>query len=921
MPLAPGTRLGPYEILALLGAGGMGEVYRTRDTKLNRDVALKILPEAFTDDAERVARFRREAHMLATLNHPHIGAIYGLDEANGNQFLVLELVDGESLEKRIARGRIPVDEVLEIARQIGEALEAAHDKGIIHRDLKPANIALTKEGEVKVLDFGLAKPAATGAAGATGAVRAVESPTITTPVMLTGVGLILGTAAYISPEQAKGWEADQRSDVWAFGCVLYEMISGRCAFDGEDVRETLAAVLRGQPDWTMLPAGVPPAIRLLLTRCLEKDRKKRIGDISTALFLMNELTAAGPATVTVQPMTAAWRRVVPFVATALVAGGIVASVAWFLGSSSAAPVVSRFTVPLPEGQAFTNDGRHVVAISPDGTQMVYVANGRLHRRTMANLESTPILGAEARQGVLNPVFSPDGQSIAFWVADDRAIKRMAVNGGAAVTVCSAQRPTGITWDARGILFGQGGEGIMRVAAAGGEPETLVRVNEGEIAHGPQMLPDGRHVLFTVATGTSADRWDKAKVVLQSLDSGDRKTLIDGGSDGRVLPTGHIVYALGGTLLAVPFDLRRLEVRGGPVPILEGVRRGNTPEMNPGVAHFSVSSTGALIYVPGPLSPTAADRELVRVDLKGGIQPLKLPRGRYETPRVSPDGRYLAFGTEEAREAIVWIYDLSGTSSVRRLTVGGRNRYPIWSADGKRVAFQSDREGDLGIFWQRADGTGPAERLTTPEPRTSHLPESWSPTGDRFLFSSVTTGGAGASLWTYSLQDRKVEPFGGVRLSVAILPCAVFSPNGRWVAYLSDETGVTSVYVQPFPATGAKYLISKGRAISPLWSPDGKSIVYAENTAVTADPRTGGLVVVSLTTEPTLTFGNPVVVPSGGLQTGGLSAPNAPRRFDMAPDGTIIGIVEADQSSPQSGALRIEVVLNWLEELKALVPSR
>ena len=918
MPLAPGTRLGPYEILALLGAGGMGEVYRTRDTKLNRDVALKILPETFTHDAERVARFRREAHVLATLNHPHIGAIYGLDEANGNQFLELELVDGESLDERIARGPIPLDEALEIARQIAEALEAAHDKGIIHRDLKPANVALTKEGQVKVLDFGLAKP---GATAATGAVRAVESPTITTPVMLTGVGLILGTAAYMSPEQAKGLEAGRRSDVWAFGCVLYEMLSARRAFDGEDVSDTLAAVLRGQPDWTVLPASLPPAIRLLLTRCLDKDRKTRIGDISTALFLLNEPTAAVPATATVQPMTPVWRRVVPFVATALVAGAIGASVARSLRSSSAAPVVSRFTVPLPQGQAFTNDGRHVVAISPDGTHIVYVANGRLYRRTMANLESTPIPGTESRQGVLNPVFSPDGQSIAFWVADDHTIKRMAVNGGAPVTICTAERPTGITWDARGILFGQGPEGVLRVAAAGGEPERLVRVNEGEIAHGPQMLPDGRHVLFTVATGTSADRWDKAKVVLQSLDSGDRKTLIDGGSDGRVLPTGHIVYALGGTLFAVPFDLRRLEVTAGSVPVVEGVRRGNTPEMNPGVAHFSVSNTGALIYVPGPLSPTAADRKLVRIDLKGGIKALELPPGRYETPRVSPDGKHVAFGTEDVKEAIVWIYDLAGTSSMRRLTVGGRNRYPIWSADGQRVAFQSDREGDFGIFWQRADGTGPAERLTTPEPRTSHLPESWSPKGDRFLFSSVATGGGGASLWTYSLKDRKVEPFGGVRLSVAMLPCADFSPDGRWVTYLSDETGVTGVYVQPFPATGAKYPISKGRALSPVWSPDGKSIVYAENTSYTTDPRTGNLVVVSLTMEPTFTFGNPVVATSGAIQTGALSAPNSPRKFDLAPDGTIIGMVEADQSSSQSGALRIEVVLNWLEELKARAPSR
>ena len=917
MSLAPGTRIGPYEVRSMVGAGGMGEVYRAHDTSLKRDVALKILPESFAADAEPLARFQREAEVLASLNHPHIAAIYGLQHADAITALVMELVEGEDLAERIARGAIPVDEALPIASQIAEALEAAHEQGVIHRDLKPANIKVRLDGTVKVLDFGLAKLADAPAAAIPPMSPSV-SPTITSPALMTQAGMLLGTAMYMAPEQAKGRPADRRSDVWAFGCVLYEMLTGKRAFDGDDISDTLAAVLRGQPDWTALPADLAPATRLLLTRCLEKDHKKRIGDISTVLFLMNEPIAALPAG---GPMTPVWRRVVPFVATALVTGGIVAGVAWSLGSSSAAPVVSRFTVPLPEGQVFTNDGRHVVAISPDGYQMVYVANGRLHLRPMANLESAPIPGTESRQGILNPVFSPDGQSIAFWVAEDLTIKRMAVNGGAAVTVCTAERPTGITWDARGILFGQGREGIKRVAAAGGKPETLVRVIEGEIAHGPQMLPDGRHVLFTVATGTSADRWDKAKVVLQSLDSDDRETLIDGGSDGRVLPTGHIVYALGGTLLAVPFDLRRLKVRGTPVPILEGVRRGNTPEVNPGVAHFSVSNTGALIYVPGPVSPTAADKELVRVDLKGGIQPLKLPRGRYEAPRVSPDGRYLAFATEDTKEAIVWIYDLSGTSSMRRLTVGGRNRYPIWSADGKRVAFQSDREGDLGIFWQRADGTGPAERLTTPGPGTSHLPESWSPKGDRFLFSSATTGGRGTSLWTYSLKDRKVEPFGDVRLSVAMLPSAVFSPDGRWVAYLSNETGVTGVYVQPFPATGAKYPISKGRALSPLWSPDGKSIVYAENTSYTADPRTGNLVVVSVTTEPTFTFGDPVVVPTGGLQTGGLSAPNSPRRFDIAPDATIIGMVEADQRSSKAGALRIEVVLNWLEELKARVPTK
>jgi serine/threonine-protein kinase len=534
---------------------------------------------------------------------------------------------------------------------------------------------------------------------------------------------------------------------------------------------------------------------------------------------------------------------------------------------------------------------------------------------MSDLEAKPIPGTEIPQGVVNPVFSPDGRSIAFWSGADRTVKRIAVNGGAAVTICTAERPFGMTWDADGILFGQGRAGIMRVLASGGEPEILVKVNDSEVAHGPQMLPDGRTVLFTLATGTGTDRWDKAKVVVQPLRSGERKTLIDGGSDGRYLPTGHVVYALGGTLFAVPFDLRRLEVTGEPVPIVEGVRRANTPDVNSGVAHFSVSKAGSLVYLPGLASTTGGQRDLARLDRKGGTELLRLPPGPYEFPRVSPDGKRLAFGTDDGKEAIVWIYDLSGTSSMRRLTFGGKNRFPIWSADGARVAFQSDREGDLGIFWQRTDGTGTAERLTRPEQGVSHYPESWAPKGERFLFSAST--GTRVSLWTYSLQDKKAAPFGSVQQSSPNLVRAVFSPDGRWVAYGSDETGTAGVYVQPFPATGAKYEISKGLSHSARWSPDGKEIFFVRGPAGT--PAAGQLVVLSLTTQPTLTFGNPVAVSSGRLQlSGGLSVP---RRFDVAPDGGIIGVVDSAQPSAALASPRIEVVLNWTEELKARVPTR
>jgi eukaryotic-like serine/threonine-protein kinase len=768
-----------------------------------------------------------------------------------------------------------------------------------------------------VLDFGLAK--ATEAAREA-SLDVTNSPTIMSPATMTGVGLILGTAAYMSPEQAKGRGADKRSDVWAFGCVLYEMLTGKRAFEGDDVSDMLAAVLRAEPDWTALPAEVLPGIRMLLMRCLEKDRKKRIADISTALFLIDEPAIGAPAAgtalapVTV-PRTPIWRRAIPFLVTAVLTGRLVGGMAWSLRPSSTPLTITRFPLTLEAGQEFTNDGRRVVAISPDGTHVVYVANQQLHLRSMSDLEATPIPGTEIAESVLNPVFSPDGRSIAFWSGADRTVKRIAFNGGAPVTISPADRPFGMTWEAGGILLRQGPAGIMRVLASGGKPETLVKVNDGEIAHGPQMLPDGRTVLFTVATGSGPDRWDKAKVVVQSSGSGERKTLIDGGSDGRYLPTGHIVYALGGTLFAVSFDLPRLEVTGEPVPIVESIRRGNAPDVNAGVAQFSVSDTGSLIYVPGPGSTTADRRHLVRLDRKGGTEPLKLPPGPYEFPRVSPDGKRLAFGTNDGKEAIVWIYDLSGTSAMRRLTFGGKSRFPIWSADGERVAFQSDREGDLGIFWQRADGTGAAERLTRAESGESHFPEAWAPKGESFLFSA--SKGLSVSLWMFTRQHKRADPFGGVRWPSPSLARAVFSPDGRWVAYVFHEVGTGAVYVQPFPATGAKYQISKGVGHSPLWSPDGKEIFYVRGTATQS---AGQLVVMSLTTEPTVAFGDPVEVPSGGLEvSGGL---NMPRRFDIGSDGAIIGVVDSGQTpSAASAAARIEIVLNWTEELKARVPTK
>ena len=916
MALAVGTRLGVYEVIAPIGVGGMGQVLRARDTKLDRDVAIKILPEVFAHDADRLARFQREAKTLASLNHPNIAAIYGLEESGGMTALVMELVEGEDLSQQIARGAIPLDEALPIAKQIAEALEAAHEQGIMHRDLKPANIKVRPDGTVKVLDFGLAK--AMDPIGSAPSVS--QSPTITTPAM-THAGMILGTAAYMSPEQAKGRVIDKRSDVWAFGCVLFEMLTGKRAFEGEDVSDTLAAVLRGEPDWEALPATTPAPIGKLLRGCLKKDRKERVPDIAVARLEIQEAlampagsvaaTAGSRSTLRPRPL---WKRAIPIAATALLVAALTSVAWWSFKPSAPPPIVTRFSFSLPglpQGQAFLATNSHIVGMSPDGTRIVYATNTRLYLRSAWDLEPKAIPGTDSPSFLRTPVFSPDGQSLVFYSAADQVLKRISVNGGAAVTLCPADVPFGISWGVDGIMFGQGSKGIMRVSPNGGQPERLVSVKDGEVAHGPHVLPGGQAMLFTLATGTGADRWDKAQVVVQSLKSGERKTLVNGGTDARYVPTGHIVYAVRGTLFALPFDAKRLEVAGGPVPIVEGVQR-STGGGSSGAVQFSFSDTGSLVYIPGPAGAFGAGRALVLADRKGSAEILKLPPGPYEHLRISPDGKRVAFDTDDGKEAIVWIYDLAGTSSMRRLTFGQKNRFPIWSGDGQRIAFQSDREGDLGIFWQRADGTGTAERLTRPEQGTSHVPESWSPDGKRFLFAA--TKGSSISLWAFVLEDRKATPFGDVQSRNPIN--AVFSPDGRWVAYYSNETGRDAIYVQPFPLTGTKYQIPKNdpgqNDHHPVWSSDGKELFYI--------PALGALAAISVTTRPDFSFGNPVAVPRK-FSTGN-SAPESMRNYDLTPDGKILGLVDASEQtqSGNSNAPEFRVVLNWFEELKAKVPT-
>jgi len=890
----------------------MGEVFRARDTKLNRDVAIKVLPDSFANDTDRLARFTREAQTLASLNHPNIAHIHDLEESCGVSALVMELVEGEDLSQRIARGPIPIEEALQIARQIADALEAAHEQGIIHRDLKPANIKVRPDGTVKVLDFGLAK----AMDGTTAASNLTHSPTLS--MMATQAGVILGTAAYMSPEQAKGLPADRRSDVFAFGSVMYEMLTGRQPFKGDTAPDVLASVLVREPALDLLPPNLNPRVSELLRRCLEKHPKKRwqaVGDLRVEIEAIAAAPRVAPATAHVAAQAKPlWRRALPIAAAAIVVGALSSAATLYLKPSTAPPPsITRFPFVLGESQQLTTANRQVIAISPDGTKLAYSANSRVYLRSMPEFEARPIRGTEdpLNQFVSNPTFSPDGQFIAFWSGADRSLKQTAVTGGTPVTICAATSPFGMSWDTTGIVFAQV-DGIMRVSKDGGQLERLVEATSEGVVASPQILPDGQTLLFTLGGNTSSrDRWDRARIVAKSLRTGESKTVLEGGSHARYVATGHLVYARGGVLFAVPFDLKRLEVTGGRVPIVEGVWRTQTA--NTGAALFSVSDTGSLIYVPGPPSASFDQSGLALTDRKGVVTPLKVSPGVYEYPRVSPDGTRLVFGTSDGKAGVISTYELSGATAVRQLTFEGNNRFPVWSGDGSRIAFQSDREGDPAVFWQSADG-GIAQRLTTPDPGTSHTPESWSPDGKVLLFSA--TKGTISSLWTLSLEDRKAELFGGVTAST--LPAnAMFSPDGRWVAYQFGQPGVTegTLYVQPFPPDGTKQLIAQqgGR---PLWSRDGKELFY-----VPAAGRFQAVAVVK--TAPILTFKSAVDVPRGF----GPSTPTEPRAFDILPDGRIVGILPDGRiggvgaPAAQSQVQQIHVVLNWFEELKAKVPTK
>ena len=886
-----GKELLHYRIETHLGAGGMGEVYQARDTKLGRAVAVKILPELFANDSERVARFEREAKLLASLNHSNIAALYGLEQSDGRHFLIMELVEGSTLSERISQGAVPIGEALKISLQILEALEAAHEKSVIHRDLKPANVKITPEGKVKVLDFGLAK----AMDPAPSEIDRMNSPTIS--VMATNAGVILGTAGYMSPEQAKGRATDQRSDVFSFGCVLYEMITGRQTFEGENVTETIASVLKQEADLSLIPANIHPRVVELLRRCLVKDPKRRWHaaadvrvEIETILADSQGLKGADSTA----PQVRRWHLALAVAITAAVVVLVMTGIMWKVKPKPAAASIARFSFALPEGQSITRGGRPAIVISPDGEHIVYQANRQLYVRSISDVEVRPIEGTNL--DAANPFFSPDSKWVGFYSVLEQKLKKIAITGGAAVNIADASFPYGASWsDDNQIFFADPQKGILRVSANGGTPETVIAPKSGEVMHGPQLLPDRDHLLFTVRIAldravTVTALWDKAQIVLQSLKTGERKTLIEGGADGRYVATGHLVYALGSNLLAVSFDLKNLEKTAGPVPVVEGVARAANAS---GAAHFSFAANGTLVYIAGT-GALGLENKVALVTRDGKETPVALPAGRYSEPRLSPDGKQVAIVTEDEQGTpFVSIYDLSQAAALRRLTFQTADR-PLWTRDGQRIIFDS---GGV-LFWQRADGNGAAEEMLK-LPAGGVAAFSISPDGKTLLIRNGVNGG---DIWSMAVDgDQQTK---SVISTPGIDHAAYFSPDSRWIVYTSTESGTSQIYVQPYPPTGAKYQITTAGGVSPLWSPDGKQIFYM---AVA-----GNLVSVDVRTQPSFGFGNPTETSIKALRFRN----NVVRSFDMTRDGKQFLVVTAGASTGgQSTQPQIRITMNWFEDLK------
>jgi serine/threonine protein kinase/Tol biopolymer transport system component len=903
-----GARLGSYEILSALGVGGMGEVYRARDTKLNRDVALKILPEMFATDNERLARFKREAQVLASLNHPNIAAIYGFEDSSGIHALVMELVEGPTLADRITQGPIPIDDALPMARQIAEALESAHEQGIIHRDLKPANIKVRPDGAVKVLDFGLAK-ALEPMAAIDG--DATASPTITSPAM-TRMGMILGTAAYMSPEQAKGRPADKRSDVWAFGVVLYEMLSGQRAFKGDDIADTLAAVLRQDIDWTPLPDSTPPSVRRLIARCLDRDVRRRLRDIGEARIVLDDpaapvfADAPGAATLARHPSVRLNR--VAWLIAALSTIALIATVLIVRRTSNVTleTNATQFTILAPDKTSFGGPpgpgtgGGTQVAVSPDGRNIVFVAGARpafqIWLRPVATLAATPIPGTE---GGSFPFWSPDSRFIGFFAAGK--LKKVALGGGPPIVLCDAFDARGGSWSRDNvILFAPvRPAGLLRVSSAGGTPTgvTTIAPPTGEDNHRwPHFLPDGQHFFYTAITGACCPAAKPSTIKIGSLDAAGAAVPLLQAESPASYASGHVFFARDDTLMAQPFDPEARQLTGDAFPVAEHVR----PEGSRYVG-ASVSANGTLVYAS---DEGLASRQLNWFDRAGRTLGTLGDAGPYDDLALSPDELRVAvtLGTGSPENRDIWIIDL--TRNLRsRLTVDpGIDASPLWSPDGTHIVFQAQRPGKVSLRQQLANGTGADESLlevpSTPSRpcdvgQCNIIPNDWSADGRSITYTFQGSFPRTSDVWILPLfGDRK--PFPLVQTEF-LEGSGTFSPDGRWIAYTTSEPGQPNVYVQPFLRTGGKYRISRDGGHQPLWRADGKELFYlgADGTMMTVPIGANGPVDAG---EPQALF-----------RTGAVAANFFRRQYAVTKDGQRF-LVNAP--SQQSMGAHLTVFVNW-----------
>jgi serine/threonine-protein kinase len=905
MALTNGTKLGPYEIVAPLGAGGMGEVYRARDTRLERTVAIKILPPHLSSDPILRQRFEREAKVISSLNHPHICVLYDVGQQDGVDFIVMECIEGETLAARLEKGPLPREQVLKYGIQIADALDKAHRSGVVHRDLKPGNIMLTASG-AKLLDFGLAKAAVPLAAGDT--LTAAVAPTA--PV--TQQGAIVGTFQYMSPEQVEGKDVDARSDVFSFGSVLYEMLTGRRAFQGKSQLSVTSAVLEKEPEpISTLQPLTPPTLDRAIRVCLAKDPENRWQTARDLLLELKWIAEAGSQAGAAAPVVSRrkLRERLAWVAAAFLALTTMAFAIGFVLRAPQPPQPMRLSAEIGvDATLYTRFGPSAI-LSPDGTRLVFVVGGsdqkqRLYVRSLDQFQATALSGTENAN---DPFFSPDGQWIGFFA--DRKLKKISVQGGGVVTLCDVNSDRGGSWGEDGtIVFTSDNRvALSKVSSAGGTPAPLTTLDKqvGEVTHRwPQVLPGSKAVLFTSSThGTD---YEDAEIVVYSMASGQRKTVQRGGFYPRYLPSGHLVYMHEGTMFALPFDLKRMDVTGQPAPILEGVV--TTPVS--GGAQFSFSDAGNLVYVAG--RGVVPNLSLYWMDREGKFTPLRETLGEYRAPAFSPDGKRLALEIWDGKSADIWVDDWDRDTLTRITFAGGANTSPVWTPDGKRIVYSSEEKGGTyNLWWKRADGAGDAQRLT--KNKNAQYPESWRPDG-KILAITQNNPETSWDAMTLSVEGNEKSgwKFGEPKPflnSIFVESDPAFSPDGRWIAYGSNESGSYEVYVRPFPGPGGKWQVSTGGGDYPKWSRNSKELFYrtAESKIMVATYTASG---------DSFQAGKPQLWSPGQFTGRGFIS-----NFDLHPDGKRFAVLKTPETARAAAANnKVSFIFNFFDELRRKLPS-